>query len=192
MSQILIVFGSTEGQTHKIAHRVAEIAEARGHAAVVRNSAAHPPPVGHPYDAAVIAGSLHARRHQAELVRFARENREALRRIPTAFCSVSLTAALMDAAHQSQAGACAERFFRETGWRPDVTWLTAGALKYSRYGRVKKLLMRWIASRQGGGTDASRDYEYTDWERLEQQVTAFLQALETAAIVPAEIDGAAG
>ncbi len=192
MSQILIVFGSTEGQTRKIARRVAKIAESRGHAAIMMDSAMHPPPVGHHYDAAVIAGSLHTQRHQAELVRFVRENREALLRIPTAFCSVSLTAALTDTAHQAQAGACAERFVRETGWQADVTWLTAGALRYSRYGPVKKLLMRWIALRQGGGTDTSRDYEYTDWERLEQQVIAFLQPLEPAAPVPAEIGWSTG
>ena len=107
----------------------------------------------------------------------------------SAFCSVSLTAALPDAAHQAQAGACAERFFRQTGWRPDVTWLTAGALAYSRYGPVKKLVMRWIASRQGGDTDASRDHEYTDWDRLEQQVNAFLRVIEPAAALPAELGG---
>lgn len=187
MSQILIVFGSTEGQTRKIARRLADIAGTHGHQVAMLDSAADPPSVGHHYDAAIIAGSLHAQRHQAALVRFVRENSFALRRIPTAFCSVSLTAALPDAESQSRAGACAERFFRETWWRPDVTWLTAGALKYSRYGPVKKLLMRWIAKRQGGGTDTSRDYEYTDWPRLQQQMEAFLQVLQPVVPIPKEV-----
>jgi menaquinone-dependent protoporphyrinogen oxidase len=40
-------------------------------------------------------------------------------------------------------------------------------------------MMRRIASREGGDTDTSRDHEYTDWERLRQQVEAFLEPLRS-------------
>lgn len=177
MSRILIVYGTTEGQTRKIAGRIAEMARGYGHEAVVVDSAGHPPPVGTRYDAVIVAGSLHQQKHQRTLAAFVRENRDALRRIPTAFVSVSLTAVRTDPASVAAAQACVDAFVRQTGWMPRETWLTAGALAYTRYGPIEKLLMRRIARRNGGATDTTRDHEYTDWVRLRGQVRAFLQPL---------------
>lgn len=74
-----------------------------------------------------------------------------------------------------------ERFLAETGWRPARSASLAGALLYSRYGILKRLLMRLIVWREGGDTDASRDYEYTDWEAVEAFVRSFLdEVLEPA------------
>lgn len=184
MSRILIVYGSTEGQTRKIAGRIAQMARGRGCEAVVLDSAANPPPVGGRYDAVIVAGSLHRERHQKPLVRFAQRNRDMLRTVPTAFVSVSLTAARTDRRSTLAAQACVDRFVRETQWHPRETWLTAGALMYSRYGPIKRWVMRRIAARNGGATDTSRDHEYTDWARLERQVDAFLEPLRPAAAPP--------
>jgi menaquinone-dependent protoporphyrinogen oxidase len=177
MCSILIVYGSTEGQTRKIAGRIAEMARGHGHEAVVVDSAASPPPMAGRYDAIIIAGSLHRERHQKSLAAYVRRNRGMLRRIPNAFVSVSLTAARTDARAVAAAQACVDRFVRETEWQPRETWLTAGALAYSRYGPLKKWMMRRIAAREGGATDTSRDHEYTDWDRLREQVEAFLEPL---------------
>jgi menaquinone-dependent protoporphyrinogen oxidase len=182
MSSILIVYGSTEGQTRKIAGRIAEMARGHGHEAVVVDSAASPPPMAGRYDAAIIAGSLHRERHQKGLAAYVRQNRGMLRRVPNAFVSVSLTAARTDAQAVAAAQACVDRFVRETEWQPRETWLTAGALAYSRYGPLKKWMMRRIAARNGAATDTSRDHEYTDWERLREQVEAFLEPLGPAEV----------
>lgn len=48
-----------------------------------------------------------------------------------------------------------------------------GKLLYSKYNFVIRLVMRWIAKRSGAETDTSRDYEYTDWTRLDQFVNQF-------------------
>lgn len=125
----------------------------------------------------IIAGSLHRERHQKSLTAYVRHNRGMLRRVPNAFVSVSLTAVRRDAPAVAAAQACVDRFVRETEWQPRETWLTAGALAYSRYGPFKKWMMRRIAARNGGATDTSRDHEYTDRERLRGQVEAFLEPL---------------
>lgn len=184
MSRILIVYGSTEGQTRKIAGRIAEMARGHGCEAVVLDTAANPPPVGGRYDAVIVAGSLHLERHQKPLVRFVQRNRDMLRRVPNAFVSVSLTAVRTDPRSLAAAQACVDRFVAETAWHPQVTWLTAGALMYSGYGPIKKRMMRWIAGRNGGDTDMSRDHEYTDWARLARQVEAFLEPLRPAEVPP--------
>lgn len=74
-------------------------------------------------------------------------------------------------------------FLDETGWRPDRTFLVAGALAYSRYGFLKRRVMRWISRREGGDTDTSRDYEYTDRDGLRGDGEDYLRVL---ARVPAD------
>lgn len=115
------------------------------------------------------------------VTRFAGANAEALSARPSAFFLLSLTAA--DDADESRAavadlGAAMER---ETGWRPDEVAAFAGALKYSEYGPLTRVVMKRVARRYGGDTDTSRDYEYTDWD----EVAAF------AARVAERLDGAA-
>jgi menaquinone-dependent protoporphyrinogen oxidase len=171
MRRLLIVYGTTEGQTHKIADRIAAIARERGIDADVADSAAGPPLAVGRYDAAVVAGSVHVGRHQRSLVDFVRRSLGALQRLPTAFFSVSLAATGSDLPGAQR---CADAFLRETGWRPDRVHLVAGALMYSRYGFITRWMMRRIARKAGGGTDTSRDYEYTDWARLRADVEAFL------------------
>jgi menaquinone-dependent protoporphyrinogen oxidase len=45
--------------------------------------------------------------------------------------------------------------------------MIAGALRYSRYPLPLRWFMRRIAKQAGGDTDTSRDYEYTDWGRVD-------------------------
>ena len=108
---------------------------------------------------------------------FARQHRDALRDLPTAFFSVSLTAAFPGAAHLEEAASYVVTFIRETGWRPGRVHHVAGALLYTRYDFMKRTLARLIAREAGAVTDTSRDVEYTDWTQLEHDVIAFLASL---------------
>src|SRR5690349_4005281 len=179
MAKLLIAYGTSEGQTRKIAGRIAEVARELGHQADVVDSAAGTPPARlREYQAVVVAGSVHVGKHQPSLVRFVRANAAELAHLPTAFFSVSLSATGSDL---PGARKCADAFLRETGWTPSAVRLTAGALMYSRYGFVTRWLMRRIARKAGHETDPSRDYEYTDWAKLRAEVEEFLPAAVPAA-----------
>ena len=39
---------------------------------------------------------------------------------------------------------------------------------YTQYGWFKRRVMRAIVKREGGDTDMSHDYEYTDWNAVDQ------------------------
>ena len=54
----------------------------------------------------------------------------------------------------------------------------AGALPYTKYGWLKKWIMRRIVAKAGGDTDTTRDYEYTDWNDVREFARAFAQRLE--------------
>ncbi len=65
------------------------------------------------------------------------------------------------------------------GWYPAGVANFAGALRYTRYGFFKRLLMRSIARKEGSpDLDARRDYEYTDWSAVNGFVEDFVRSLE--------------
>ncbi|GAA5049087.1 flavodoxin domain-containing protein [Haladaptatus pallidirubidus] len=113
------------------------------------------------YDA-VVGASVHRGTHQQFVTQFVRNHAEALNRLPSAFISVSLTAAEDTDAVQATAKNLVAEVLADTGWHPDSTAVVPGALKYSQYGTLTKLVMKYVAMKMGGGTDSSRDYEYTD------------------------------
>jgi menaquinone-dependent protoporphyrinogen oxidase len=63
--------------------------------------------------------------------------------------------------------------------------LVAGALPYTRYGWLKRAVMKRIVKRAGGSTDVSRDHEYTDWTDLWDFAVAFSAQFEVRS-APAE------
>jgi menaquinone-dependent protoporphyrinogen oxidase len=126
------------------------------------------------FDAAIVAGSLHQGKHQVTLARFVRDHAAELSGMPTAFLSVSLTAVIEDPEHRAEAKKCMDGFYDDTGWRPTVETPVAGALLYTKYDFFKRFIMRMIAKKEGGDTDSTQDYEYTDWGKLRKIVGEFL------------------
>lgn len=97
---------------------------------------------------------------------------------PTSFFQVSLSSAVDDEERQADAAGYVESFLDETEWHPDRIALFGGALRYSKYGFLKRLLMKQIAKEATGDTDASRDYEYTDWAEVEAFANDFATFVE--------------
>jgi len=177
MKSVLVVYGTTEGQTRKIAEFIANALKAGGVKVELLDSADERASLVQPtYAAAIVCGSLHQFRFQASLRRFVKDNASWLAGIPAAFVAVSLTAALKDDGSRGELQELAQEFYRETGWTPAITRQVAGALRYSEYDYFKRLVMKLIAGQKGGDTDTSRDYEYTDWDDLAGFVEEFLAA----------------
>jgi menaquinone-dependent protoporphyrinogen oxidase len=92
---ILIVYGTTEGQTRKIAEWTATHIREHAHQAELRDSAALAPVLDlETYDAFIIAASVHQEYHQEAITNFVIAHREVLDAKPSAFISVSLSAVL--------------------------------------------------------------------------------------------------
>ncbi|USZ70888.1 flavodoxin domain-containing protein [Natronosalvus halobius] len=168
MGRVLVAYGSTEGQTAAIADRIGDVLADAGHDPLVI-STKHPPPeidIAR-YDGVVVAASVHMGDHQPDAVSFVRENLDALERIPSAFVSVSLTAATDSEDADRTTNEYVQDVLQETGWSPTRTHIVAGALKYREYGLLTRFVVRRIAGKEGLATDTSRDHEYTDWDDIE-------------------------
>lgn len=179
MAKILILYGTAEGQTRKIATQVRDWVQAKGHIADLVDSADLPDDLDlSVFGAFILAGSLHEGHHQKPLTHFVIAHREDLVRVPSAFLSVSLTAVHDDdPKHHSEAQACIDSFVRQTGWTPTSTTPVAGALKFTQYDWFKRALMKAISKKEGGAIDTTQDHEYTDWPKLQEFIDAFLATL---------------
>jgi len=177
MQPILVAYGSTEGQTRKIAEFIAERLRIRGHRVDIVDTAAPAAEQVLPiYQAAVLGGSVHQHKHQAALDHFIAHNRAWLMAMPCAFFSVSLSAALEDMESRIEVQRLLNAFVDESGLKPVATRCIAGALRYTQYDYFKRLVMRMIAKQRGQTTDTSRDHEYTNWSGVEAFVDEFLAA----------------
>ena len=183
--KLLLVYGTTEGQTQKIARFVADHVTQQGHQAQLLNAIDATQTVDpRGFDAVIIAASLHAGRYQSALIHFVTEHLAAIDVRPNAFLSVSLAAAGDDEDDIEGLERCVANFIHETGWTPRSVHHVAGAFRYTSYDFLKRWAMKYIAYRKGGPTDTSRDYELTDWDDLMRFVDSFVkgqQAFTSAA-----------
>jgi menaquinone-dependent protoporphyrinogen oxidase len=190
MSSFVIAFSSTTGQTEKIAKRIESWLAERHIQCELLNletSDGQPKTVGP--DGFILLGSIHREKHQPSLEKFIRSNIQELNATPCMFVSVSLSAASVHEKSRQAAKDIMLRFAAELGWRPTIQLSVAGAMFYSKYNWLMRMMMRKIAAAEGGDTDMSRDYEYTDWEKLEKEVSHFAEAVlkvATAEATPAK------
>ncbi|MFC6764734.1 flavodoxin domain-containing protein [Natrinema soli] len=180
MLSFLILYGTGEGQTETVADRIAETIDTRGHDATAIDvdelSAGFD--LGE-FDAVLVGASIHVGKHQPSVLEFVRSNRTDLNAMPTAFFQVSLSSATEEG--RAQAVGYFEEFSAEMEWHPDRVGFFGGALRYSEYGFLKRLLMKQIAKRAVSDmpeADASGDVEFTDWDEVEAfaaDVAAFVE-----------------
>ena len=178
MKKVFITYGTTEGQTAKIAEFISDVLRERGHDVTVLDVKETADTLPDSFDGAIVGASIHMGKHDHHVVEFVRKHRALLVRVPAAFFSVSLAAHGDDA----EAEGYVEQFEEQTGWRPDKTAIFGGALLYTQYGFVKRHMMKQIVRNKPGslGTDVSRDYVYTEWDGVKRFAEHFAQDLESA------------
>lgn len=183
MSRVLVLYGTTEGHTAKIAGTIADTLRAQGIEVDVAEAGMDDPRADD-YSGVVVAASVHASRYQRPVQQWVQKNREALAGKPSAFVSVSLGVLQWQPEVQREMNAIVDRFLMTTGWRPMWTKSVAGALAYTKYGWLTRWVMQRIAAKAGGDTDTTRDYEYTDWP----DVRAFAERFGRVVVAPVFVD----
>jgi menaquinone-dependent protoporphyrinogen oxidase len=183
MRPIAVLYATREGHTRRIAEHVATVLRAREMDPYVQDLRGTADPSDlKKFAGAILAASVHQGTHEPEIIAFVKKHRSDLETMPAAFLSVTLSEAGVersDATSDEHAEFAADvqkmidRFVAETGWHPNGIKPVAGALLYSKYNFLVRLIMKRIAKKSGGDTDTSRDYEYTNWADLDQFVEEF-------------------
>lgn len=165
MPRLLIEYGSTDGQTAKICYFLASELMRLG-ATVDLEEAGTGTADPAEYDGILVGASIHAGGYQKSVVTWARQHAMVLGSRPSVFMSVCLGILENNPKTRAELDRILDQFAHRSGWRPTHVKEVAGALKYTRYGWLKRRVMRYIAGKAGGSTDTSRDHEYTDWGDL--------------------------
>jgi menaquinone-dependent protoporphyrinogen oxidase len=183
MRRILVLYATREGHTRRIAGYLAAALQSRGFSPHVVDAARLPAQLSiADYCGVILAASIHRQTHESEMTQFVKQHLHELNSIPSAFLSVSLSqaGAQKSAASPERSAKSAQdvrrmidAFLADTGWHPLITKAVAGALTYSKYNFVLRRIMKWISRNEGGDTDTSRDYDYTDWKDLDELVADF-------------------
>jgi menaquinone-dependent protoporphyrinogen oxidase len=170
--KLLIVYGTRNGQTKRIAERLGKTLRERG--AEVELIDGREVPAGlalESYDGVIAGASINNGKFQPCLGAFVDAFRERLRPLPTAFFSVSLAEADPSPRVRGEAQKTLDRFLAGHCWQPLMTARFAGALPPSRYRLIVRLLWR--------GLDKRRE-EFTDWSAVARFAESFLAKADRA------------
>ena len=187
MSKVLIIYGTTDGHTQKIATRLGEMFRAEDVGADVFHAADVPADVDpYHYDGVIVAASVHVGGFQKCVHRWVLRHRTALNDLPSAFFSVCLGVLEPEPEVQREVRAIIQRFLDRVGWVPAFARAIPGALPWSKYGWLKTFVMKRIVAKKMGSVDPTRDVEYTDWADLRAFSVLFAERFRPVpATVPA-------
>jgi menaquinone-dependent protoporphyrinogen oxidase len=167
-TQVLIVYGSTYGQTAKIAERLQQLLASRGAFVATFRGDKLPATLRlEDYDAILVGASLIRGQYQKYIEQFVIKHRRELQRVTTAFFAVSGSAA-GTASEQQIAFDCMKAFCMKTGWVPTLSASFGGAMSFTKYNVLLRWLMKRISQKKGGPVDTSRDHELTNWAQVEE------------------------
>lgn len=184
---VLIIFGTVEGHTRKIARNLSATVQSLGHQATVFDAGDLGDVDLDVADAIIVCAPVHIGTFPTAIAHWLKTKAGKLAELPSAFVSVSLAAASPFPEEHAEIQKITEKLFETTGWRPMMVHQAAGALKYPEYDFLKRLLMKHIAYREGGPTDVTKDHEFTNWNALAAFAEGFIDSCRTTAgAVPAE------
>jgi menaquinone-dependent protoporphyrinogen oxidase len=174
MARILVVYGTTYGQTEKIVRHIDQELTRRGHEVSVYQGDQLPAELNvGSHDSFLVAASVIGGKHQRCIREFVRRHSDQLNAVPSGFLSVSGSAANSP----DKARASAESFLRQTTWRPRFVQCVAGSMAYTKYRWWLRWIMKHISRSNGGPTDTSQDHELTDWGAVDRFAALFSDAL---------------
>lgn len=184
MSRALIVYGSTYGQTERVAERIAGTLRDAGFVVDVHRGDRLPTPLSvAAYDGVVVAASVLMGGYQRYICEFVRRHADRLNHSTSAFISLCGAAA----SDPPRAQGYVDALLRESGWHPTVTRFFAGAVAYTKYSWLLRWWLKRISRRAGLPTDTSRDWDLSDWDEVDR----FAGALATS-FAPVDTVGAGG
>lgn len=187
---VLVSFATTEGQTRKIAERISLQVRERGHEVNLYDTASltDVPEVA-AFDAMIVAASVHEEHHQDSAINFTAAHLDQLICKPSAFISVSLSAAMPNG--RAEAQHYVDRFIAATGWAAAKTLLLGGALRWSDCDYFQRQVLKHILLEGDVTPGEDVNYEFTDWMALQSFVDDFLAScvpsnaeIEIAALQP--------
>lgn len=172
----LIVYFSAYGQTSKVAFRLGETLSSAGFDVSFAPLTDKRTPPLEGFDAVLVGGPVYVGRHSPRVKEFVDAHVDSLKaRRVQGFFSVSLAAANPDG---TEVAGLVSKFLDECGWKPEHVGQFAGAVRFSQYGWVKRLVMKAIVRSKGLEVEKGKDKEFTDWGKVDEFAQEIVVAVE--------------
>jgi menaquinone-dependent protoporphyrinogen oxidase len=175
---ILILYATLEGQTEKVAERMAQVLRNKGHQVTSQSAERIQDNFNlDSFEAAILGGSIHMGHHPKFLKNFVSQHLDWLNSNTTALFTVCMGINSQEAKSRQEAQTYGEHFIKQTNWHPALTATFAGAVKYTQYNIITRFIMKMISKHEGGSTDTSHDHEYTDWDAVARFAEQFAEKI---------------
>ncbi|ACQ68361.1 menaquinone-dependent protoporphyrinogen IX dehydrogenase [Candidatus Hamiltonella defensa] len=175
-TKTLILYSTREGQTKKIASFIADKLSFSMTSEIKALSGAMDINLKS-YQQVIVGASVHYGRFNRILNQFIKQHIVLLNQMPTAFFSVNLLARKPEKC-SPQTNSYVRQFLLKTPWKPLLSEVFAGALRYPHYRWWDKMLIQLIMSLTQGETDTSKEVEYTDWNQVNIFCQNFLKIIQ--------------
>jgi menaquinone-dependent protoporphyrinogen oxidase len=173
-ARVLVLYASTHGHTEKIAQRIGAVLRERDVSTRVCEVGTFGGSLDpEDFDGVIVGASIHMGHHQRAILDWIEARRMTLDGLPSAFFSVSLTAADDTDEARASTRELIDQMIEETGWTPTTTAAFAGAFQFVEYNLPTRVLMHLIAKRHEDHVDVHEDIDYTDWAAVERFAADF-------------------
>jgi menaquinone-dependent protoporphyrinogen oxidase len=167
MSKVLVVYGSKEGQTKNIAQFIARELESRKHKVDLLNTNKVPQELSiQSYDGVIAGAPLHLSNYPRHFRKFVSKYSGVLSLVQTSFFTVCLGVLENSKKTDADLKHIAEKLFIHSRWLPTKHETFAGAIRFSQYNWLTRLIMKRKAEKAGAKVDVHKDIEYTDWNKV--------------------------
>lgn len=157
----LIIYSTTNGQSKKIANRIADNLRNKHVVAVVNLMTIDSEKLSD-VDKVLIGASVRYGRFSRKLLKFIISNKCFLESKNACFFGVNLIARNPTKTTVKN-NVYVRKFLEKADWHPQLVGIFAGKLDYPKYNFFDRTLIRLIMKITHGETDISKTIEYTDW-----------------------------
>ncbi|MGP1928460.1 MAG: menaquinone-dependent protoporphyrinogen IX dehydrogenase [Arsenophonus sp. NC-WZS1-MAG3] len=162
----LLLYSGENGQTKKIILKITDYLRKEGKQCDVRNLNMDKDFNLSVYQKVLVGASIRYGHFNSTVLNFAKNYQKELNTMPSAFFSVNLTAR-KKGKDTSETNIYVCKFLSKTPWKPNITNVFAGALRYPQYNWFDRIMIQFIMKITGGETNINKEVEYTDWKKVE-------------------------
>ena len=165
MSNILIIYSTTDGHTKMICERIKNFLIDGNFVELVSLENIKKIDL-YGFEKIIIGASIRYGRHSKELYKFINLNKNILDQKKNAFFSVNVVARKTEK-NSAATNPYINKFLKKSKWKPNKISVFAGKVDYPNYNFLDKYIIKFIMFITKGPTDTSQSYEFTDWSKVE-------------------------
>ena len=165
MSNILIIYSTTDGHTKTICERIKNFLTNGNFVELLSLEDAKKVDL-YNFEKIIIGASIRYGKHSRELYKFINLNKNTLDQKKNAFFSVNVVARKPEK-NSAETNPYINKFLRLSKWKPNKISVFAGKVDYPNYNFFDKYIIKFIMFITKGPTDTSQSYEFTDWSKVD-------------------------